>query len=105
MKRIFIALLAVCSFIFACDKYDDSQIKDAISKLEDRVVALETLNSEVAALKLIVQNQVTVASCVEENGRHIVTLSDGKVLTITPSLSEMPVVTIIDNLGKKCWAY
>lgn len=105
MKRIFMSLLAVCGLILSCDKYDDTQIKDALNKLDERIKVLETLNSEVAALKLIVQKQVTVASCVEENGRQIVTLSDGKVLTITPSLSDMPVVTIIDHLGKKCWAY
>ena len=105
MKRILLVLMAAFSLLSACDKYDDSQIKDALGKLEDRVAALETLNADVAALKVIVQNQVTVVSCVERDGRQTVTLSDGKEIIITPALSTIPVVTIIEYAGKKCWAY
>lgn len=105
MKRIYIALLAVCSLLASCDKYDDTQLKDALSKLEDRVTALETLNSEVAALKAIVQKQVTVVSCVELDGRQVVTLSDGKEFTVTSSLGSIPVVTLLEVSGKMCWAY
>ena len=68
MKRLFILLLAAGSFAAACDQYDDSEIKDSLAHLEDRVTALESLRQDVASLKDIVGGLVTVVSCDEKDG-------------------------------------
>ena len=67
MKRI-IAIASALVLLAGCEKYDDTPIKEALSNLEDRVLALEKLNDDVAALKEIVEGSVTVASCVEADG-------------------------------------
>lgn len=107
MKRIFLIAVAFVLLV-GCDKYDDSQLKEAISKLEDRVLALEKLNDDVAALKEIVEGKVTVASCVEEDGVWTVTLSDGKSFEVHPAVEtpDIPVITVIkDEDGRSYWGY
>ena len=104
MKRI-LAIASALVLLAGCEKYDDTPIKEAISSLEDRIKVLETLNDDVAALKEIVEGKALVVSCMEEDGRYIVTLSDGKVLTVNKGLVGTPVVTLLDLKGKTCWAY
>ena len=99
MKRI-LAIASALVLLAGCDKYDDTPIKEAISSLEDRIKVLETLNDDVAALKEIVDGKALVVSCMEEDGRYIVTLSDGKVLTVNNGLVGTPVVTLLDLKGK-----
>ena len=106
MKRIYLIAAAVCAVMAAsCDKYDDTQIKDAISSLEDRVAALESLNDEVDALKSIVEGKITVSSCVESDGICTVTLSDGKVIKVNTGVTELPVVTVIVENNRNYWGY
>ena len=90
-----------------CEKYDDTPIKEALGALENRVLALEKLNGEVAALKEIVAGSVTVASCVEADGVWTVTLSDGKSFKVHPAASaiKVPLITVIEENGKSYWGY
>jgi len=102
MKRIF-SIVLVCALFAACEKYDDSEVKDAIGKLEERVQALEKLNQEVAALKAIVDGQVTVSSYVETDGVCTITLSDGNIFKVQSGLTSVPVITVIEENGRSYW--
>ena len=105
MKKILSIALA-CGLVFAsCEKYDDTEVKNAIASLEDRVEALESLNGEVAALKTIVDGKAMVVSCTEDDGKYTIVLSDGKTLTVNNGLVGTPVVTLLQIGGKTCWAY
>ncbi len=90
MKRFF-ALFA-CSFIlFACgEAYDDTQIRNEVNSLKDRVAKLEQIckdiNSDVDALQAIVealQDDVTVDSVVANDNGYTINFSDGQSVTIT----------------------
>lgn len=104
MKRIFLFILACALAVMSCEKYDDTQVKDALASLENRIAALEKLNGEVAALKQIVDGKAMIVSCVEEDGKYTITLSDGKVLAVNNGLVGTPVVTLLDIQGKMYWA-
>lgn len=104
MKRI-LAIASALVLLAGCEKYDDTPIKEALGALENRVLALEKLNGEVAALKEIVAGSVTVASCVEADGVWTVTLSDGKSFKVQSGLTENPVVTVIEENGRSYWGY
>lgn len=105
MKRLFILLLAAGSFAAACDQYDDSEIKDSLAHLEDRVTALESLRQDVASLKDIVGGLVTVVSCDEKDGVYTVTLSDGSVIKVNAGMTEIPVITVFTENGRTYWGY
>ena len=105
MKRLFILLLAAGSFAAACEQYDDSAIKDSVSKLEDRVAALESLSDEVASLKDLVAGQLSVLSCEEKEGVYTVTFSDGSVVKVNSGMTEIPVITVFKENDKTYWGY
>lgn len=105
MKKIFFSLMLVCGLMTAC--YDDTDLRESIDELEDRILALEQLKGDVAALKEIVDGKVTVASCVEADGVWTVTLSDGKTFKVYPEAEplDIPVITVIEENGKSYWGY
>lgn len=107
MKRICSIFALACCLLAACDKYDDSALKDALSSLETRVEALESLNGELEALKAIVEGKVTVTSCVEADGVCTITFSDGKTVKVQTEaeLDGMSVVTVIEENGRSYWGY
>lgn len=107
MKRICSIFALACCLLAACDKYDDSALKDALSSLETRVEALESLNGELEALKAIVEGKVTVTSCVEADGVCTITFSDGKTVKVQTEaeLDGMSVVTVFEEDGKSYWGY
>ena len=102
MKRICSIFALACCLLAACNKYDDSALKDALSSLETRVEALESLNGELEALKAIVEGKVTVTSCVEADGVCTITFSDGKTVKVQTEaeLDGMSVVTVIEENGR-----
>lgn len=105
MKKILWTLLVFGSLAVSCEKYDDTEIKDSISDLEKKVDALQQLSDEVSALQDIVKGMVTVVSCAEKNGKHVLVFSNGKSLEIPTSLGKIPVVTFFIEKGKSYWAY
>lgn len=104
MKRIF-SMVLVCALFAACEKYDDSEVKDAIGKLEERVQALEMLNGEIDALKAVVEGKAMVASFVEKDGVCTITLSDGNSFKVQSGLVQHPVVTVMVENNRHYWAY
>ena len=105
MKRIFLFALACTLSVVSCEKYDDAPIKDALASLENRITALEKLGGEVAVLKQIVEGKAMIVSCVEDEGKYTITLSDGKVLDVSKVMVGTPVVTLLQINGKFYWAY
>ena len=84
----------------ACAKYDE-----AISDLQQRVEALEQLTGEVQTLKDLVDGQLFVSSCVEEDGVYTVILSDGTVVSTNAGMTDKPVITVITENNRTYWAY
>ena len=80
------AFLAVC-----CKSYDDSAINDRISKLEQRVAALEEqcngMNGNIASLKTVVEaigkkEFVTGVNTLEDGSGYTISFSSGKTVTV-----------------------
>lgn len=79
IKHLLISL-SLCSIIVACDKYDDTELRNRIDNIESRVEALETLcsrlNSDIASMKLVLEalenkDYVTNVTPVIEAGKTI----------------------------------
>ena len=79
VKHLLISL-SLCSIIVACDKYDDTELRNRIDNIESRVEALETLcsrlNSDIASMKLVLEalenkDYVTNVTPVIEAGKTI----------------------------------
>lgn len=100
MKKILLSIIAVCTLVASCAKYDE-----AISDLQQRVEALEQLTGEVQTLKDLVAGQLFVSSCVEENGVYTIILSDGTVVSTNAGMTDKPVVTVITENNRTYWAY
>ena len=80
MKRTFLMVFAVFLSIVGCSKYDDTDIRNDVDGLKDRVAALERLcqqmNTNIGAMQTLVEalqnnDYISDVSTVEENGREI----------------------------------
>ena len=105
MKKILWTLLVLGSLVVSCEKYDDTEIKDALSNLEKKVEALQKLDKEVASLQSMVNGVVNIISFKEQDGRATLVLSNGTVLEITTGIDRIPVVTLLMENGSPVWAY
>ena len=94
----------------SCEQFDDSELKQQITDINDRLTALETeMDTQLAALQAIVDGKTTILSCLldEETGMYTITLSDKEntVIEIPAVGNEMvPVLTYIEEEGVKYWA-
>lgn len=55
MKKYFLFVIATIFAAVACSQYDDTEITDRVDNLENRVAALEKLQSQVSELQTLVQ--------------------------------------------------
>ena len=59
MKRLFYIVVSLCLLVGGCQKYDDTELRNDINDLKERVETLETLcqniNNDIAALKALVK--------------------------------------------------
>lgn len=95
------------SLFSACDKFDDTAIWDEIKALKERVTVLEEKVAEnVSAL----QSMVSVGSIASwdfnsETGKGVITLVDGKKVTINQSISGYSLITVTKGAdGVWYWA-
>ncbi len=89
-KLFFLAVIAFAAVFSACsDSYDDTQVRNELEQLADRVAKLEAwqkqVNSDVAALKAIAESLdgakfITNVETVAEG--YKITFSDGKTVTV-----------------------
>lgn len=101
MKKYLIMFFVAAAAVFqSCNNNDD--LWDAIDDLKSRVQALETqvdaLNGNIEAIQALANNG-TISSVKEENGKCIITMTNGKVLTLVNDISaQMPIVSIVDGV-------
>ena len=109
-KAVIAAALA-CPVIFtSCAKfvYDDSELKESIKDLNDRLTALEQkMNEQIAALTSLINSKTTVTEVsTDQKGNTVITLSDGKTITVYPEtdLSGLSFITVKKENGVYYWA-
>ena len=114
MKRI-LSAIAILALAVSCDKcdcvpqepYDDSDIKEAIKDLQDRVSELESkVADNVAALQSMI-SLGSIRSCEfdSQTGKAVITLEDGKKITIDQTVKGVSLMTVLkDTDGKYYWA-
>ena len=109
MKNLFkLTLLAVlaCPLFVSC--YDDSELRETVDMLVDKVFDLEQkLNDEIAALKGLLDGKIFITEvALDPSGATNITLSNESVLQLLPQKdlkSYVTYVTLTD--GTDCWAY
>ena len=109
MKNLFkLTLLAVlaCPLFVSC--YDDSELRETVDMLVDKVFDLEQkLNDEIAALKGLLDGKIFITEvALDPSGATNITLSNESMLQLLPQKdlkSYVTYVTLTD--GTDCWAY
>ena len=110
MKRFFknlkaMALVAVVGVaaVSCAEAYDDTELKQQVADLAERVTKLEErLDSEVTALRALIDEKVALAE-VQEDGAWKFTLANGKALTLYPEYVENGL-TVVTEDGVQYWA-
>ena len=89
MKKAIFFLLSAALLAGACQKYDDSVLKNRIGDLENRVTTLEltvnTLNSNVSSVQTLVQalqDDITISVISKNKDGFTITFSDGQTAEI-----------------------
>ena len=102
-----LASLAVLACMTACTKYDDTEIRESIKDLEDRVKALE---SQVADNVSAIQSMVTLGSVQSvtidaQTGKAVIKLKDGSSVTVDCETVGYSLITVEkDSDGEYYWA-
>ena len=100
MKKVLFLLLTV---ITVCSCYNDDDLKNSISSLEDRVANLESslksVQSDIATLNTLLDGNKQIKSVVkdEESGNYTITFSDDTTVTIQGinESADVPNITVI----------
>lgn len=107
--------LATMAAVYSC--YDDTDLKNSLEDLTDRVEELEDfrdqVQSEIASLNDIInklQKQVTVDNFVFNGDGYTINFSDGSKITISNGEDGKdgmtpPSITVIESNGVYYWAY
>lgn len=89
MKKAIFFLLSAALLAGACQKYDDSVLKNRIGDLENRVTSLEatvnTLNGNVSSVQTLVQalqDDITISVISKNKDGFTITFSDGQSVEI-----------------------
>ena len=89
MKKAILLLLSAALLAGACQKYDDSVLKNRIGDLENRVTTLEstanTLNGNVSSVQTLVQalqDDITISVISKNKDGFTITFSDGQTVEI-----------------------
>ena len=102
-----ITLVATVATLSVSCQYDDTGIWDKIGELEQDIAALqERLDTELAAIKALIDGQVTVKDVQQQSdGSKVITLSDGSRITVYPKGGGYGnLITIVEQDGVKYWA-
>lgn len=100
--------LVAMSVVFAvasCDKYDDTELRNAINELKSKVEALEAkVQENVNAIQSIV-SLGSVQSCKfdAETGKVVITLLDGKTLTVDMTTEGYSLLSVMEKDGEYYW--
>ena len=105
LAGVAISAMLSCGAFVSCETFDDTQIQEAIKDLQNRVAALEKkVQENITALQQMV-SLGSIASCNynAETGKAIITLVDGKTITIDQQVSGVSLVTVVEKDGKYYW--
>ena len=108
MKNFIRMALVAMSVVFAvasCDKYDDTELRNAINELKSKVEALEAkVQENVNAIQSIV-SLGSVQSCKfdAETGKVVITLLDGKTLTVDMTTEGYSLLSVMEKDGEYYW--
>ena len=96
ISKIFAAVMLACMSVVSCTQYDDTEIKEAINDLQNRVAALEKAVAENVSA---IQSMVTLGSVQSytfdaATGKATITLIDGKKLTFDQEIVGYSLVTV-----------
>ncbi|MBO5820491.1 MAG: hypothetical protein J6R02_02745, partial [Alistipes sp.] len=117
MKRFFMnikravlsmgAVALIASSVVSC-QYDDSALWEEVENIKQELADLRLqLETELNAIKDLVNGQVTVKEINQQNdGSKVIVLSDGSKITIYPKGSGVPsnIVTVYSEEGVMYWA-
>lgn len=97
--------MSVSFLAFACAKYDDTELRDAVDKLTAKVEALE---AKVAENVSAIQSMVSlgkIQSCVfdSKTGKAVITLLDGKTLSIDMAVQGISLISVMEKDGEYYW--
>lgn len=110
-----LAALAMTSLLNSC--YDDTDVKNSLEDLTDRVEALEAfckdVQSEIASIQEIIdklESDVTVDNVVDNGDGYTINFSDGSSITINHGEDgedglTPPSITVSEDDGVYYWAY
>ena len=101
------ALVAMSVFfaVASCDKYDYTDLRNAINELKSKVEALEAkVQENVSAIQSIV-SLGSVQSCKfdAETGKVVITLLDGKTLTVDMTTEGYSLLSVMEKDGEYYW--
>lgn len=101
---IVMTMLSGFAFV-SCETYDDTEIKESLKDLENRVKALEDqVAKNIEALQSMVSlGSITSCGYDAENGKVVITLKDGQVINIDLNSKGTSLLTIIEKDGKYYW--
>jgi hypothetical protein len=105
LAGVAISAMLYCGAFVSCETFDDTQIQEAIKDLQNRVTALEKkVQENISALQQMV-SLGSIASCEynSETGKAIITLVDGKTITIDQQVKGVSLVTVVEKGGKYYW--
>ena len=99
-KGVLSTLVLTAMVAVSCtEPYDDTQIRQEIADLYEKVSKLEEkLNSEVAALKTLIDEKTVVASATKNNdGSWDILLTSGEKITVYPQYQPEPQAPEVNN--------
>lgn len=106
--KLVLGVIIAAPFAASCF-YDDSELREKIDMLVDKVYELEAkMNSEIAALQAMLRGNVMISNVSRDasTGITTVTLSDGTKLQLLPEQDMESYITyLILGDGKAYWAY
>lgn len=113
----FFRTLALAAFVVfslggvlvSCDKFDDTELKESISDLEDRVTALEEavaqLQGDVTAIESLLEEGKVIKSVTDNgDGTYTIAYVDSEETDVITVGTGNPVITVIDEDGVYYWA-
>ncbi|MBQ7899261.1 MAG: hypothetical protein IJ307_05350 [Bacteroidales bacterium] len=102
-------LAMACPMAVSC--YDDSELREQIDLIVDKLYELEEkLNNEVAALQAMLRGNAMIKTVsTDTDGVTTVVLTDGTELVLYPKTDLQSMLTYmeasVDGENKNCWAY
>ena len=80
ISKIFVATALACAAAVACTTYDDTEIQEAITDLQNRVTALEqTMADNVSAIQSMISlGSIQSFKIDAATGKAVITLIDGR---------------------------